>query len=137
MKLTIRLAQPADMNFVAASWFTSYWKNTARAEGIEQPVYTRGMNQLIDGLLQRSDVIVAVLDEVPDEILGYAVVEDGACHWVYVKSVYRRRGIATGLLRSTARRFSLQTSQGKKLAAKLGLAYDPFSLHPPPAEEAT
>jgi GNAT superfamily N-acetyltransferase len=126
----VRLATADDMRFVAASWFESYWKAVASQEGMDYlTAYRPGQDALIRRLVGRSETIVAHAVDIPDEILGYAVLEDDVLHYVYVKSVYRRRGIATGLVRARAKRYSQRTRLGEKLVKPLALEFNPYATH--------
>lgn len=124
----VRRATTDDMRFVSASWFESYWKATARDLGVPFGAYKPGQDALIRRLTAAGDVLVAYLISVPDEILGYSVIENETLHYVYVKSVYRRQGIATGLIQHRAARYSHKTRGAKWIAASLGLTYDPYTL---------
>lgn len=124
----VRLALPDDMRFVSASWFESYWKATMVQEMPEYASYKAGQDALIRRLVERSQVTVAFAKEVPDEILGYAVMEGEVLHYAYVKSVYRRHGICKGLIRSRAARYTHKTRLGEKVAETLELEFNPYLL---------
>lgn len=124
----VRRAILDDMRFVAASWFESYWKSTAIQE-MSFGTYKPGQDALINRLIDRSEIFVAHAAGVPDEILGYAVIEGDVLHYTYVKSVYRRHGIARGLVRSRAKRYTHRTRLGEKIAKALNLGYDPYAVH--------
>lgn len=116
--------EPSDERFVYASWFESFLKAN-RLHDIPFEVYKVGMQARIERLIKRSEVRVACATAVPDEILGYAVVENGALHWLYVKSVYRRQGIARTLAWGTLCYTHKPSSDGQKFARALNLQYQP------------
>jgi GNAT superfamily N-acetyltransferase len=126
---------PDDERFVRASWFESYWMDYQRERGIAFADYKAGQNRRIETLLERSEVLVAFAPAAPDEILGYAVIEGEALHYTYVKSIYRRRGIATGLIRSRAKTYSVKTPGMKKLLAKVPLQFNPYTIEDAVPEE--
>lgn len=127
-EVDVRVATPDDMRFVCASWFESYWKNYARDAGVEYSRYRPGQDGLIKDILKTATVNVVYYTPVPDEILGYCVVEGDCLHYVYVKSVYRRQGIAKGLLAGRVARYSHKTRGVRWVAASLGLVFDPYTL---------
>lgn len=128
MSPTIRNATSADTHFIHSSWFNSYWGKYARKH-IERDVYAHGQDALIQKLLFRSEVLVAYFEEVPDEVLGWACLEGDVCHWVYVKGVYRRRGIASGLVEGRAKWYTQRTDTiGGRFAAKVQMQFNPYRL---------
>lgn len=74
-----------------------------------------------------SHVSVATLPEVPDEVLGYSVIEPGGgLHWTYVKSAYRRQRIASALCQG-AKVYTTRTPSGDKLMKALGnMQFNPW-----------
>ena len=126
----VREALESDRPFIASSWFESYWKATARQEGLAYGLYQFGQGRLIDALLARSRTLVVHAAEMPDEILGYAVLERDILHYAYIKSVYRRRGIALGLIRKHAKSYTHKTRLGEKVARALSLTFDPYGTYP-------
>ena len=131
-ELRVRLATPADLNFVLASWFESYWTATARADGIAFEDYKAGFNKRTAALLQRGLVQCAFFEAIPEEVLGYVVREAGVpvAHYAYVKSDFRRQRIAKNLLRNVEV-YTHKTRLGEKLAQSLNLRFDPFRLEFP------
>jgi GNAT superfamily N-acetyltransferase len=125
---------PSDRPFVASSWFESYWKATASQE-MDFPIYRAGYSQQIDRALNIAQTIIVHSAEFPDEILGYAVFTPNpetatrdVLQYVYVKSVYRRQGIASGLVRSRAKYYTHKTRLGEKLLEKFHVAFNPFLI---------
>ena len=132
-----RLATTDDLRFVAASWFLSFWKGTMQRAGAAYEQYRPAQDALINTLLQRSRVVVVAAESVPDEIVGYAVLEKHYAHYVYVKSAYRRMGVAKGLLRSGTTRYTHSTRAGNRVARALGITFDPYQLLGPTSPERT
>lgn len=92
-----RNATVDDLRFVRASWFESYLK-ARRYEHEDFDIFRVGMNARMDKVLAFATVTVAYPENVPDEIVGYAVHDFEHLHYVYVKADYRRRGAGTMLL---------------------------------------
>lgn len=124
-KVEVRPATPADLNFVHSSWHTSYWKLYARHH-IKWALYRHGQDALINRLTGRSHILVAYMPSLPDEILGWACIEYGTVHWVYVKASYRRLGIARGLVRNCDAYTQKTDSHGSRFTQACGLEYNPY-----------
>jgi GNAT superfamily N-acetyltransferase len=131
MSLSIRLATNQDERFIHSSFHTAYWKTHAHKH-LTKSVYDPGQDARIDRLLARSRVLVAFFPEVPDEVLGYSVVEGDALHYVYVKAVYRRRGIGTGLVEGRATCYTHATDrEGRAFLERMSLKFNPYPLESP------
>ena len=127
--ISLRPMNPDDQRFVASSWFESYWKGAALKSGMPFSAYKAGQDMRIRNLLARSQTLIVYATSIPDEILGYAVLEpaSGSVHWVYVKSAYRREGIATALCKGRFRWYTHASgAAGTRLARKLGLEFNPY-----------
>lgn len=106
-----------DEPFVAASWFESYWRNVMH-NLVQRETYREGQDRVINEILRRrtTRVLVAFAPHEVDHILGYAVLEPpGKLHYIYVKSTYRRMGVATGLMPNTLQEYT-HTSDKRGLA---------------------
>lgn len=129
--LKVRRASSDDLRFIHSSWHTTFWKTNAKRT-TEWSVYKDEMDQRIDRLLARSETLVATAAEVPDEILGYAVLEGDVLHFAYVKSVYRGMGIAKGLVRGRAKWYTHATgAPGVGFAKEVGMQFNPFKMERP------
>jgi GNAT superfamily N-acetyltransferase len=126
MSIEVRPATPDDMRFIHSSWVTCYFQKYARKH-IDGKTYHAEIDEHINRLVARSVSIVAFETSVPDEVLGYAVLEGPTCHIVYVKSVYRRQGIGGGLVRGRCKWYSHETDPaGKDFARAVGMEFNPF-----------
>lgn len=125
---TARRATQEDMRFVHSSWHTSHWKTWAHKH-ISRAEYNAGQDRRIDLAIARSEVLVAYLPEVPDEVLGWACIEPfrEVLHYVYVKGTYRRMGIATGLVSGAARWYThYADAPARAFAQKLNVVFNPY-----------
>ena len=102
------------------------------APGIGADLYHAGHGALVDRLLRHSATTVAFLPEEPDEILGWVCTDGFILHYVYVKQAYRRRDVATKLLRADVMRFCThETRAGRAFVSKFGLRFNPYLLFNP------
>lgn len=134
----IRLREPtrSDFKAVRAQWLSAYWDRYAEGRHIPKSIFYQEHGQLVDRLLVESEAVVAYLEPVPDEILGWAVFTSETLHYVYVKHIYRRKGLATGLVlhaNSDDRKLLYfshgVTAPGRNLADKFGLQFNPYKVH--------
>ncbi len=127
--LLIRTLRPSDpeMAFVNSSWLRSYNENRL-GPPMNYGVYRDAHTRFMQSLANRSEVRAVQFEDV-DEVLGYALVENDVCHFVYVKSPYRRQHLATALLRDVTT-YSTYTKAGGKLAKALKLSYNPYTIYP-------
>jgi GNAT superfamily N-acetyltransferase len=134
--IALAVAGPTVRPFVRDSWLRSQWAADMRGKMLRGDFF-REQGERIDRLLPRSSIITALLPSVPDEVLGYVVLQvsrdDPICHWCYVKHAYRRLGIATQLARAACRMGTGQPlyshkgdARGKKLAMRFGAKFNPY-----------
>ena len=130
--LTLRRATPDERPLVAASWFESY-RRGGSSPNVQFEVYKAGQGGLITRLIDRSEVWVATLPAVPDEVCGWVARVGPVVHYVYVKQAYRRLGIARALVNGTGPRPEWHTHEtrpvGRSFAQALGTRYNPWLVH--------
>jgi len=123
-----RLATADDLRFVCAAWFESYWKSTMRPLCLFEE-YKAGQDARIRRLIEKSKATVVYAAEIPDEILGFSVIEPGILHYAYVKVAYRRQRIAESLVQAAGvKYYTHQTPLGRVFATHLGLLFNPYLL---------
>jgi hypothetical protein len=85
-----------DVSFVYSSWLKSLRPHSK----VLKYLFFLGQHRLIESLLARPGVSVGVicLDESPEVILGWICHEFGIVHYLYVKSEFRRLGLANKML---------------------------------------
>jgi GNAT superfamily N-acetyltransferase len=117
---------PADLGLVFQSWFRS---GGQAYPGVGGDIYLKGMEGRIGRLLERIPVTVAYATVAPTEILGWVCADATCLHFIYVKPVYRRQGIARALVPESVKTYSHPPCRtGEKFLKALGLEYDPFRL---------
>lgn len=133
MNLRFRPATPADLRFVAHSWFESY-RRGGGAPQVRFDTYKAGQGALIDRLLAAAPTTVAFNPIEPDEICGWMCGDRSTIHFVYVKQAYRRMGIARALVSpvlAAGPAFTHATRIGTSLASRAGLSFNPYLLSTP------
>lgn len=134
--ITLAVAGPSVAPFVRDSWLRSQWAADMRGKMLRGDFF-RAQGARIDRILPRSSVITAVAPAVPDEVLGYVVLQpsrdDPIVHWLYVKHAFRRLGIATQLAQAASRcspgaiHYSHKgDARGKKLAMRFAWKFNPY-----------
>ncbi len=94
----VRNANPDDFPLIFATWLRSYRHGGQFTRRIPERVYFARHHRVIERLLDSCSVRVAASAEDTDVILGWAVLEPGCVHFVYVKPAFRRMGLASALL---------------------------------------
>lgn len=119
----------AELNLIRNSWFTSSRSGSFIGQHTRPEIYNAGANATMERLIYKFQPLVASLDAVPDEVVGWICRELArpVTHYVYVKHAFRRLGIASVLAHGTLEH-SHQTKSGDALFGKLGSLYNPFLL---------
>jgi hypothetical protein len=81
--------------------FTTWWRQMANLRPPQTPMglWRRGCQELVESVLRRSNVLVAVPRGEDDHVVGVVCYAPALLHFVYVKYPVRRFKIATHLLR--------------------------------------
>ena len=81
------------MPFILNSWLKSNRWTDARAE------YYTEMSPAIKAIIRENRVMVATITEEPDCFVGWICGKSGELHYVYIKSAFRRDGVAKELIK--------------------------------------
>ena len=137
LSIHIRDADESDINFIFNSWLKS-GRNCSMSKHVDNAVYYSEHHKLVEKLLKRCSVLVAVDVKDTSNVYGYIVYEkiDGlfTIHFTYVKHNFRMLGIMSELLKKTGHDFNTaglythDTSAGIRLAAKYMLVFHPYLL---------
>jgi hypothetical protein len=149
-----RAATPDDEPFIFSTWLRSHKENGDWPHRLPIPRcihpqrcaccrfssrrYFDEHKHVVMDLVKHAQTIVAVNPARPAQILGFVTFEPGGfLHWVDVKKVYRRNGMASNLMAAAGFRFtdkvvcSHWSIGADNLTAKFPLLYDPFILGAP------
>lgn len=89
----VRHLDDSAIPFILSSWIKSY-----RWAGKDGQDYYRETVPEIKKLLRYNRVVVATLTEEPDCFIGWICGQNSLLHYVYVKSFFRRDGVAKTLI---------------------------------------
>lgn len=94
LPIKFRPATSEDTGFVFSSWLKSY-RNAPQSRLMLNNIYFQNQHDIIEDILKKSVVMIAVNEQDPSQIFGYIVYEKPSMlHYVYVKYTYRKMGIA-------------------------------------------
>lgn len=96
----IRAATPDELPFIRETCCKVRWPRPWMGEGhaMAWDAWLREHGPLVDRWLRDGDALVYVEDDVPDLVLGFAVVLHGQLMCLYVKRDFRGHGIGRQLL---------------------------------------
>lgn len=99
---TIRPANGQDVSFIYATWLNSYRSDSQIGLSCRTTIFYSAYNRILDHILDsdNSQTLVACLPDDPNVILGYLVFERDRIHYVFVKEVFRKTGIARSLIQA-------------------------------------
>ncbi len=137
----IRQGKEEDLPFIYSTWLRNYKHSSDFAKEIAPAVYYKFHQAAIERIIKRGAlVLMAVDNEAPDVIWGWAVVEKtpeaDIVHYLYVKKAFRGLGVGTELLQMaqvnpTKLAYSHITTAGKKFlegVAKSNALYIPYAI---------
>ena len=137
LPIRFRTYNPEDRNFILNSWLKSYQK-AAAVKDVDTRVYFGNQSDVIDRLIEKSHVVVAVSETDPTEIFGYIfrekIGETTVVHYCYVKKTYRRLGVGHHLLIAAdyepdeGLAYTHHTYVANKLRYKYSALFNPFIL---------
>lgn len=99
LPFSLRGPVPEDLPFIMKSWM-SKTRHCSFVRNIPNDVFTVEHHNLVEKLLRRSNVLVACNPQSSDHVYGYLVWEPEPLyiHFIFVKSVFRKLGVARHLL---------------------------------------
>lgn len=129
----IRDAKVEDNNFILATFLRGLYYGDSWFSMIPKPIFMANYKKVANVLLTSPKTVikVACLKEDPDVILGYSILSSDyqAIVWVFVKSAWRRQGIAKTLVPRHPTEVTHLTRLGAELMNKFeNVTFNPFKL---------
>lgn len=129
--IIVRPYVEADRNFILATWIRGAKHGSDFFKRMDPKAYYRHYNEFLSNLVDsaQTDIKIACLAEDPAVIIGYAVTRNSgqALDWVYVKSRWRKVGIAKCLIQQSFSEVSHITDVGNKILKKMpNITFNPF-----------
>lgn len=95
-----------DIPFIGSSWGKSFYNASYYADHFRPRIFLKHHRAMRDRVFERDNLamIVCAASEEPDQILGWVAIEvmpenvGTILHYVYVKELYRREGLAKELI---------------------------------------
>ncbi len=93
--VAIREAGPGDEGFLFRTWLEGHRVGSpAFGSRLRKDAYFALHHDKVERLLSRSQVWIACLEDAPDVIAGYIVVEQpNVIHWAFIRDGFKRLGI--------------------------------------------
>lgn len=98
---------------MAQSWADTFRGSDASLRRIEPGFFNRSVYPRIEEILKRAEVRIAGPAGDDLTIYGFAVLEAGTIHMVYVKKAWRRLGIGQALLEGVDLQKSVWSTQSQ------------------------
>lgn len=127
----VRDFKESDRNFILATFLRGLYYGDSWFSLIPKSIFMDNYKIVADNLMRssRTTIKVACLKEDSDVILGYSILSSDfqTIHWCYVKSDWRKHGIARSLLPQFPTTITHLSSVGKSLMSKFPTAiFNPF-----------
>lgn len=130
--MKIREMRDGDTNFILSTWLKSYYEALRHygQKGCPYPkddVFFQGHQAEIKNNLSAMSVMVCVAPDDENQIIGWLAHKGECLHYVYVKQVFRKLGVAKALIKQApASSYSHHTRFSKYICK--GLTYDPYKF---------
>lgn len=100
IKFPIREAKGADLNFIYKAWTESFRYHSGIGKTHRNHVFFTEYPKVIDQILSSPDTKVLIVNapDQEDVIIGFLAYAPLTIHYVFVKNVFKRMGIATALI---------------------------------------
>jgi GNAT superfamily N-acetyltransferase len=131
---TVRPAKELDKNFILATMLRGVYYGDSWFSKIPKDIFMDNYKYAAEALINNPNTIIniACLPDDNDVILGYSVLGNAyhTVHWVYVKSAWRKKGIANALLPKLPTVVTHLTAVGEILLKKYPTAiFNPFAIN--------
>jgi hypothetical protein len=129
----VRAYKENDLSFIKATFLRGMYYGDSWFSQIPKDIFMENYSLFLDKLLEKrqDSIAVACLREDQDVILGYSVMSNDLTilDFVYVKTAWRKQGIARRLTPRSPIFVSHLTKLGATLMQKLdGTVFNPFKI---------
>lgn len=118
-----------DRNFIFSTWLRGLYYGDSWFSDIPKGIFMENYHRVVEALLDAKStaVKVACLKDTPDIILGYAVYSNTSpvVHYVFVKSAWRKVGLAKSLCPPAPFSVTHLTKVGK-IVKPVNCPFNPF-----------
>lgn len=130
----LRDSKPEDNNFILATFLRGLYYGDSWFSQIPKQVFMDNYKHVASKIINSPNVVIkiACLKEDANVILGYSVLSSDyqTVHWVYVKSVWRLKGIGKSLVPAYSTAATHLSDLGRKLMIKYkDMIFNPFKLN--------
>jgi len=128
----VRDFKVSDTEFVLATFLRGLYYGESWFTQIPKDIFMANYKKVAEVLVKNKDKVtikIACLKDDPDTILGYSILSSDyqTIHFVYVKKLWRFKGIGRSLLPQYPTSVSHLTALGKQLLPKFnGCIFNPF-----------
>lgn len=130
--VTVRIAKDGDKNFIYSTWLLGVYYGETVFKEMKKDVFMKHYHGLIDQIMNHPDIVikVACFKDDTDTILGYAVMNKNGktLHWTFVKSPWRRIGLAKMLTGSEIEVATTLTKLGLSILRAKQIEFNPFTI---------
>lgn len=129
----IRDSVDADTSFIMATFLRGLYYGDSWFSLIPKDIFMQNYKTIANALILSPNVVIkiACLKEDPNVILGYSILsaDSQVVHWTFVKSAWRKQGIAKALVPQYPVFITHLSDLGRKLMSKYPTTkFNPFAL---------
>lgn len=130
----IRPGKDSDKNFILATFLRGIYYGDSWYSLIPKDIFMYNYKYVVEDLLNNPSTIITIacLPEDTDVIIGYSLMGKNyqRIDFVYVKSAWRKKGIAKALMPERPTEVTHLTAVGRVLMKKYpNLIFNPFSIN--------
>lgn len=120
LTVTLRQFDPlGDQAFIYTTWRNGWYYGSKPQMKDSKEVF-KAITHEIKMMLAGAEIRIACLDGSPEVIIGYSVTRDRRLEWIYVKEMFRNKGIGTILLPKNIQSYGIaRTKIGQAILKKI------------------
>jgi GNAT superfamily N-acetyltransferase len=129
----IRFYKPEDKSFIMATSLLGLYYGDSWFSMIPKDIFMDNYKKVFEHFIDSptTGIAIACLPDDHDVILGYSIVSSDleTLHWVFVKSAWRKQGIAKSLVPANIKWVTHLSTTGKDLLRKhKNVKFNPFKI---------